>query len=76
MALEAVLARGDDGALELQDGFGAQTGGVSEIARNAADSGDQAIVRVQEQLNLVRQARHGYRSLASATSHASRQSGQ
>jgi len=73
---EAVFASGDDGSLELQDHFVAQTRGVRQIAGRAADSGGEPFVRINPERNLKRQAGHDYSLLASATSHASRQSGQ
>ncbi len=74
--METVLAGRNDGSLELQDGFVAQTCSVRHIASRAADGGYKPFIRIQDEGELVDQAGHGYRSLASDTSHASRQSGQ
>ena len=74
--METVLAGGNDGSLELQDRFVAQTCGIRHIASRSTDSGYEPLIRIQDQGELMRQAGHGYRLLASDTSHASRQSGQ
>ncbi len=57
--MEAVFAGGDYGGLELEDGFVAESGGVSEIASGATYGGDQAFIRVHQKRNLMGQSRHG-----------------
>jgi len=54
--METVPAGGDDGGLELQDGFISQTCGISQVARRATDSGHEAIVGVHAHENLMGQA--------------------
>ena len=74
--MEAMPASGNDRGLELENRLIAEPRGIGEIARRAADGGNQAFVRVHAHQNLMGQARHGHRSFARAISHASRQSGQ
>jgi hypothetical protein len=76
MAMETVLASSDDGSLELQDHLVAQSRCIRHIAGRTAYSGYEPFVWIQQEGELVGQAGHGYRLLASETSHASRQSGQ
>lgn len=80
VAVETMAARRDDGSLELQDDFIGEASGVGEIAGSTTDGGDEAIVGVQAHGNLMGSVGHGYReellALASATSQASRHSGQ
>lgn len=64
------------GGLKLQDEFLTQAGGVRQIAGRTADSSDQAVVGIHPHGDLMGSVSHGYRSFASATSQASRQSGQ
>jgi hypothetical protein len=54
MAMEAVLAGGDDGGFKLENGFISEACGIGKIARGASDGGDEALVRVQQKRDLVR----------------------
>jgi len=79
MAMKTVTAGRDDGSLKLQDDLVGETCGVSKIASSTSDSSNEAIIGIQAHGNLMGSFGHGYPvrfSLASATSHASRQSGQ
>lgn len=79
MAMETMAAGRDDGSLELQNHFIGETRGIGKIAGNTSDSGDETVVGIHAHGNLMGSVGHGYRdelALASATSHASRQSGQ
>ena len=54
MAMEAVLAGGDDGGFKLENGFIPEACGIGKIARGASYGGDEALVRVEQQRDLVR----------------------
>ena len=58
MAVETVLAGGDHGSLELQNGFIAQARRIGEIAGDTADGSDEPFVRIQTQRNLMRKCGH------------------
>lgn len=59
MAMETMLARRDDGRLKLEDGFIAQPGCVCKIACGTANCGNQALVRIQANGNLMGRVGHG-----------------
>jgi hypothetical protein len=59
MAMKAVFAGGDDRRLKLQNRFVSQARGIRKIAGSASDGGDQALVRVQQQRDLMGQGGHG-----------------
>jgi len=59
VAMEAVLTRGDNRRLELQDSFVAQASCIGEVTGSAADRGHQALVRIHANGDLMGQVRHG-----------------
>ena len=73
---EAEFAGGDDGYLELLDVVVGKAGGIGEDAHCTTRGGGQAFVVIEREPKVERVLGHGQRSLARATSHASRQSGQ
>jgi len=76
MAMEAEPASGHHGGLKLQDGFVFQPSSIGKVPRCSAHRRDQPVVRIETHYNLMASISHNYWSLASATSHASRHSGQ
>jgi len=59
MAVEAVFARGNYGSLELEDRLVAQARGIGQIASDPPYCGNQALVRIQTDGNLMRKGTHG-----------------
>lgn len=59
MAMEAMLTRGDHRRLKLKNGFVAQARGIRQITCCTADCGDQTLVRIHANRNLMGQGRHG-----------------
>jgi hypothetical protein len=76
MAVEAVLASRDNRRCKLQNHFIAEPCRISQIAGCTADGSNKPVIGIHAHGDLMGKVGHGYRSLASATSHASRQSGQ
>jgi hypothetical protein len=76
VALEAEPASRNDRILKLQNDVVIETSDVGQVARGPTHRRHQAVIMVHTDANHMRAIAHGYRSLARATSHASRQSGQ
>jgi hypothetical protein len=74
--VEAELAGGDDGELELLDDVVGEAGGVGEDPHGATCGGSEAFVVIEGETQVERIFRHGYWLLAQETSQASRHSGQ
>ena len=74
--VEAELAGGDDGELELLDDVVGEAGGVGEDPHGATCGGSEAFVVIEAETQVARIFRHGYWLLAQETSQASRDSGQ
>jgi len=58
VAVKAVAASGDNRVLELQNHFIAETRGIGQVSRGAADCGDEAVVGVHVHINLVGKVSH------------------
>jgi len=59
MTTEAVLAGRNDGSLKFENSLVTQTRSVREIAGGTTDGGDQALVRIHANGNLMGRGRHG-----------------
>lgn len=53
MAMKAMFAGRDDRRLKLQNRFVSQARGIRKIAGGTTDGGDQALVRVEQQGDLM-----------------------
>lgn len=53
MAMKTVFAGGDNRRLKLQNRFVSQAGGIRKIAGSASDGGDQALVWIEQQRDLM-----------------------